>query len=333
MSYANLSDDLLQKLEASGVSRDARLLHIEGIVHCATVLSDGEIRIRLARITDAEDPDECASELVQAGLWSRDGNHYRILNYLRSEGGHQRSAEEKRKADESHARRQAEYEERGRRHASGDHRTCTSKCPQAGQHLRSPDASGDASSDVLVPSPVLSDKKGGQDKGKGSADGALERAPAEPDDEEVDEKHLFTDSCCELPATATVHVQGPPALLEMLSHMPDAYVECPDDDARLRFDNVQHRIELNKHPYFWRIYANSRGIPVCLEAHADTSSGVTEAMLGEFRLQYKFKSCRVGTEDNECFLIKPGRSTIDDVNALLALPEYIAARITQGAAS
>jgi hypothetical protein len=116
MSYALLSDDALLQAEAANVSRDARLLHIEGLVYCATALTDGLVSVRLARISDAPDPQAAADELVAAGLWSQVGNHYQIDDYLH----HQPSASEveRRRSD---ARQRAE---RSRRHKRGDHSMC-----------------------------------------------------------------------------------------------------------------------------------------------------------------------------------------------------------------
>lgn len=120
-----LSDDLLLQLEAAGVSRDARLLYCEGLVYCATALTDGEIRVRLARFSDADDVEACADELVGAGLWHRDGEVYRVDDYL----DHQQSASEVERK-RAYARQRAD---RSRRHRRGDHSLCTSKryCPDA----------------------------------------------------------------------------------------------------------------------------------------------------------------------------------------------------------
>lgn len=116
MSYALMSDDLLLQLEAAGLSRDARLLYVEGIVHCATALSDGAINVRLARLSDADDVDGCARELVEAELWRETSRGFEVCDYL----DHQQSAEEveRKRAD---ARRRSE---RSRRHKRGDHSMC-----------------------------------------------------------------------------------------------------------------------------------------------------------------------------------------------------------------
>ncbi|MDO8308144.1 MAG: hypothetical protein Q7V58_07285 [Actinomycetota bacterium] len=82
MSYALLSDDVLLKLEHGRVSRDARLLHIEATVYCATALTDGELAVRLSRISDAEDPAALARELATAGVWEETSTGWRILDYL-----------------------------------------------------------------------------------------------------------------------------------------------------------------------------------------------------------------------------------------------------------
>lgn len=145
MAYALLSDDLLLQLEAAGVSRDARLLYCEGLVYCATALTDGEIRVRLARFSDADDVQACADELVDAGLWHRNGDAYRVDDYL----DHQQSSDEVERK-RAFARQRAD---RSRRHRRGDHSRCTDKryCP----HVADSDASrvthAHATRDVRTP--------------------------------------------------------------------------------------------------------------------------------------------------------------------------------------
>jgi hypothetical protein len=172
MTYALLSDDLMLRLEASGVSRDARLLHVEAIVYCATALTDGDVRIRLPRISDAEDTDGCADELVEAGLWERIAGGYRVLDGME----HQRSRDEVELAREA-AR---ERKERSRRHKLGDHSMCLKGryCPD-GRVTR--DRTRDGTRDGTPTNPIQSDPRKDKDwKGGRSADGALERAPASP---------------------------------------------------------------------------------------------------------------------------------------------------------
>lgn len=123
MSYALISDDLLLQLEGAGLSRDARLLHLEAIVYSCTAHTDGAIRVRLPRFSDAPDIDACAQELIDAGLWTATGDGFQIVDYLM----HQKSKEEidRRKAEAAHRA------DRYRRHKRGDHSKCTKSgyCP------------------------------------------------------------------------------------------------------------------------------------------------------------------------------------------------------------
>jgi len=91
MVYALIGDELMEQLEAKGLSRDAQLLHIEGMVHCSRHLTDGLITIPIRRISSTKYPNKTAQELVDAGVWAiaNDGG-FLIKNYL----DHQRSSEE-----------------------------------------------------------------------------------------------------------------------------------------------------------------------------------------------------------------------------------------------
>lgn len=173
MSYALLSDDLLLQLEAAGVSRCARLLYVEGLVYCATALTDGEIRVRLTRFSDCDDVDACADELVQAGLWEDNRDSYRVLDYL----DHQQSAAEveRKRAD---ARRRAE---RSRRHRRGDHSLCTKSdfCPDGAVSPSSHARHTNGARDVRSPyqsNPILTDPDQREGEGK-DKDGATASAP------------------------------------------------------------------------------------------------------------------------------------------------------------
>jgi hypothetical protein len=170
MSYAILSDDLLLQLEAEGLSRDARLLYLEGIVYSATALTDGRISIRLARISDADDLDAAAGELLRAGLWRKEGTHFIIDDYHH----HQPKAEEveRKRAD---ARLRAE---RSRRHKAGDHSMCIKGryCPQGAEMALSHARDAHGARDVRTP--TLPDPSLPKGKGKGKAKGGEAAAAA-----------------------------------------------------------------------------------------------------------------------------------------------------------
>ena len=118
MTYARLPDELLESFEAMRLSRSARLLYLEGLSFCSRQLTDGVIDVRLARISDDDDVDARALELVLAGLWEPLSNGFRVVDYLL----HQESAEQvERRKD-----RARERQDRARRHRDGDHSMCLS---------------------------------------------------------------------------------------------------------------------------------------------------------------------------------------------------------------
>lgn len=177
MSYALLSDDLMLRLEASGVSRDARLLHIEGIVYCSTVLSDGDIGIRLARISDTPDADAAVAELVAAELWeAMPGGFYRIVGYLAD----QRSRERVLRDRAASRKRKADYDERGRRHAAGDHTICTKTCPKRGSGNDVTNSVPNGVSNPAQSNPIQSEGKGLDWERSNAPDSALRPAADRP---------------------------------------------------------------------------------------------------------------------------------------------------------
>lgn len=227
MSYALLSDDLLLQLEGAGVSRDARLLYVEGIVYAATALTDGVIAVRLTKISDADDVEDCAEELVEVGLWSQVGNAYLINDYL----DHQQSADEVRRK-RADARLRAE---RSRRHKRGDHSLCVkgSYCPQGAyrgsSHADDAHGARDVTRDVRSPIQSFPFLTKGKERNKpsGSDAAATLRASAsspqeaEPDDLEpailklTAREDLLTletlaalkETLARYPGTAGVHLQ------------------------------------------------------------------------------------------------------------------------------
>lgn len=193
MPFAILSDDLLDRLEAAGISRDARLLYVEGITWCARLLTDGYINARLSRVTDAAEPCDVARELVDAGFWSATAQGYLVTDYLM----HNRPKSEV-------LRSQADARERKRRnrlHKSGDHSLCIMGryCPD-GAVTR--DMSRDKPRDETPTYPLLSTplrKEVEGEKGKGAADqsDALTRSGLTVAQED---RHSFADDgsggCC-----------------------------------------------------------------------------------------------------------------------------------------
>jgi hypothetical protein len=114
--FAQLSCDILAQLEDAKVSRDARMLHVEGTLETARMQSDGVLRRGLARFSDAVDPDALAEELEAAGLWERHDDGWFIVDFLK----HNRGSDEVELSQAAYRKRQ----ERSRRHKLGDHTMC-----------------------------------------------------------------------------------------------------------------------------------------------------------------------------------------------------------------
>lgn len=129
MVYALIGDEILEQLEALGLSRDAMLLHIEGMVHCSRHLTDGLISIHIRRISSTKYPNKTAQELTDAGVWetTEDGG-YLIKSYL----DHQRSSDEVLRERERLARNKQHSRQRKQLHDAQDHSLCVYKskaCP------------------------------------------------------------------------------------------------------------------------------------------------------------------------------------------------------------
>lgn len=116
MTYFQMGDDHLARLEESGLSNDAILLEVQAFNHAAKSSSDGYIRTRLAKLIDSPDPALLAAELVAQGFWEVTDDGYYCVNYLQ----HNLSADMVDMAREG-AR---ERKERSRRHKLGDHSMC-----------------------------------------------------------------------------------------------------------------------------------------------------------------------------------------------------------------
>jgi hypothetical protein len=116
MPYANIGDEQLEKLEAARLSRDAILLYVEGLVHCARVLTDGAVTVRLSRISSSPDPDAAVAELSEGEFWLAIEGGWQIVDYLK----HNRTAA----AVDKDKALNRERQDRSRRHKSGDHSTC-----------------------------------------------------------------------------------------------------------------------------------------------------------------------------------------------------------------
>lgn len=127
MTWTRLSDDFAGRPDLLGVSRSARLLHIEMLLYCNQHLTDGVFPAgALPRITDADAPADDLNELIRAGVWRPHGERAYIVDW---DAEKQEPAARVNERRERATKRQQAYRDRGERHAAGDHSTCTSSCP------------------------------------------------------------------------------------------------------------------------------------------------------------------------------------------------------------
>lgn len=177
MTYAMIPDELLDRLEEAGLSRDDRLLYLELHVHAARLLTDGWIRARLGKVTDHPDPQTGIATLIAAGLVVRDGDALRLPDFLRT--NHARTTIEAMRA------KSRERTERHRRHIKGDHSMCDpTKCQDLKEDARNvtddvTERVSGAVSHGALSDPIRSDpKESGEDQIEGDDGPAEEPATA-----------------------------------------------------------------------------------------------------------------------------------------------------------
>ena len=244
MSYAMLPDELLDRLEEAGVSRDDRLLYVELHVYCARLLTDGRITARLSKITDHPDPDAGLGRLAETGLVTVDDTGITLPDFLRT--NHARVTVEAMRA------KSRQTSERHRRHTKGDHSLCD---PSRCSALKRGDVTGDVTesvSDRVLSYPIRSDAKqrGSERERDDSAEAALTRVPASPPSETdlPSSAHViadldYTDYCawCDLPRRNRHHQKVPAAIEEASRRLhllgasryavTQAWDECWDTEA------------------------------------------------------------------------------------------------------
>lgn len=119
MTWTRLPDDINDRDDLLGVSRSARLLHIEALVWCNRMLKDGRIPARmLRRISDSDDIAADVDELAKAGVWIADGDVWEL------DWSDQEPASEVLKRREYRAEVQQRYRDRKSAHARNDHSLC-----------------------------------------------------------------------------------------------------------------------------------------------------------------------------------------------------------------
>lgn len=219
MNWVSLPIDVLERLEGEGLSRDDRLLYVEGLLYAGHYLTDGTVTPRIPKLGDHPQPDEGAARLVEAGVWDEtERGAFVIVDYL--ETNLTREEINRRKAD------LRERQERSRRHKSGDHSMCLKGpyCKFGTIEPKTRDVTRDVTRPNLPTSPDLPDLKGkvgqgerkvGDDDGRSAPDGA--HTPASPPHVYADPQRLGHCCHCQLPAKNAAHHQGVPEALKQLA--------------------------------------------------------------------------------------------------------------------
>lgn len=84
MPYLKLDDGYLDDDRFDDVSYPARWLHVAALTYCARRVTDGHVKkVKLARLSDVDDPTACAQELIDAGFWESTATGYYLPDYLR----------------------------------------------------------------------------------------------------------------------------------------------------------------------------------------------------------------------------------------------------------
>lgn len=210
MKWVGMPLDIVERLERLGLSRDDRLLYVEGFLYAGDCMTDGVVTARLPRVSDHPDVDAAADRLVAAEVWRRrDDGGFTIVDYFTANLPRDEIA----KRQEAARLRQ----ERSRRHRAGDHSICIRGryCPEGQEDAVTRDTTRESQDTYLPDLPDLPGKvsqgkaSAGDDHRRGSPKGSP--APASPPQATV-APHRFADPqnlghCrqCGLPAQNAAH--------------------------------------------------------------------------------------------------------------------------------
>jgi hypothetical protein len=93
MTWTKLTDTLADDPVCSSLSRDVRLLHLEGLIWCNKQLTDGVIPATALRwLTDSADAEAGAAKLVVSRLWKKTTTGWVIPRFTKPDGGDQEPA-------------------------------------------------------------------------------------------------------------------------------------------------------------------------------------------------------------------------------------------------
>lgn len=194
MTWAALSDDLLARMQHDDLSRDDQLMHVEAMVYCSRLLTDGVLPADLRKFTTHPQAPEGAWRLLALGYWELHHDGYCIVDYLKVN----RSAEQVERARERNRIRQL----RARLHREGDHSMCVpSYCSHARNAVTRGVTNG-VNNDALS-SPLLR-----EEKEKGQTGRVPDRLA--PDSPQASDQHDYLDhdgacSTCHLPESNARH--------------------------------------------------------------------------------------------------------------------------------
>lgn len=120
MSWVRIEDGFFRHRKVVDLSKDAKLLFIAGLCHCADQTTDGFISIASLRVIAAfvDVKPATAALLVDAGLWHKEAAGFRVHDYL----DYQPSAEDERKRKAENAERVRRWREsrKGARNGGGN---------------------------------------------------------------------------------------------------------------------------------------------------------------------------------------------------------------------
>lgn len=178
MQWVGIPIDLVERLDRAGLSRDDRLLALEGYLYAGQYLTDGAVTARLAKVSDHPDPETAAGRLIEAGVWEQAEDGYTIVDY--SKVNLSRAEVERRRED---ARNR---QERSRKHRAGDHSRCIrgSYCPDGAIERVTSDVTSDVTREshpYLQDLHDLPDLHGEANVGQGREGSPVERASADAD--------------------------------------------------------------------------------------------------------------------------------------------------------
>jgi hypothetical protein len=110
MSWVKLDDQFFANQKVIDLPKDAKLLYLAGLTHCAAQLTDGLITLGglrlIAAMVDAD--RSLAAALVDAGLWERDADGY----VVHDDHKYNPSAEQVKAERERNLRRQQDFQDR-----------------------------------------------------------------------------------------------------------------------------------------------------------------------------------------------------------------------------